>query len=45
MVNFHIQAVKNRSALPMTRDYIATEAARLMALDEAPEWHLATAAE
>jgi len=45
MVNFHIQAVKRRDALPMTRDYIAEEAARLMALDEAPEWHLATAAE
>ncbi len=41
MVNFHIQSVKNREALPMTRDYIAEEAARLMAADEAPEWHLA----
>ncbi|MGE3691617.1 MAG: class I SAM-dependent methyltransferase [Novosphingobium sp.] len=40
MVNFHIQAVKRRDALPMTRDYIAREAARLMALDEAPRWHL-----
>lgn len=40
MVNFHIQSVKNRSALPMTRDYIQTEAARLSALDEAPTWHL-----
>ena len=41
MVNFHIQSVRNRSAVPMTRDYISTEAARLSALDEAPEWHLA----
>ena len=41
MVNFHIQSVKSRSALPMTRDYIQTEAARLSAMDEAPEWHLA----
>ena len=40
MVNFHIQSVKQRSALPMTRDYIGAEAARLSALDDAPEWHL-----
>jgi len=40
MVNFHIQTIKQRSALPMTRDYIGAEAARLSALDEAPEWHL-----
>ena len=39
-VNFHIQSVKQRSALPATRDYIAVEAARLSALDDAPEWHL-----
>jgi len=46
MVNFHIQSVKRRDAVPMTRDYIGAEAARLSALDEAPEWHLAgTAAE
>ncbi len=44
MVNFHIQSVKRRSAVPMTRDYINTEAARLSALDEAPEWHLERAA-
>ncbi len=41
MVNFHLQTVKQRSAVPMTRDYISTEAARLSALDEAPVWHLA----
>ncbi len=40
MVNFHIQSVKRRNAVPMTRDYISTEAARLSALDEAPKWHL-----
>lgn len=40
MVNFHIQSVKQRSAVPMTRDYIGVEAARLSALDRAPEWHL-----
>ena len=45
-VNFQIQSVKQRSALPMTRDYIAVEAARLSALDAAPVWHLErTAAE
>ncbi|MDT0508664.1 cyclopropane-fatty-acyl-phospholipid synthase family protein [Novosphingobium sp. MMS21-SN21R] len=44
MVNFHIQTVKRRSALPMTRDYIQQEWARLSALDEAPEWHLARSA-
>lgn len=40
MVNFHIQSVKRRSAVPMTRDYIAQETARLSALDETPQWHL-----
>lgn len=40
MVNFQIQSVKRRDAVPMTRDYIIHEAARLSALDEAPEWHL-----
>jgi len=45
MVNFHIQSVRHQSALPMTRDYIGAEAARLMASDPVPEWHLAQAAE
>ena len=40
MVNFHIQNVRQRNALPMTRDYIQQEAARLSALDDAPKWHL-----
>ena len=40
LVNFHIQSVKQRSAVPMTRDYIQTEFARLSALDVAPPWHL-----
>ncbi|MBV1691759.1 cyclopropane-fatty-acyl-phospholipid synthase family protein [Novosphingobium sp. G106] len=40
MVNFQIQSVKRRDAVPITRDYIIHEAARLSALDEAPEWHL-----
>lgn len=38
--NFHMQSTKRASTLPMTRDYIAAEAARLAALDDAPEWHL-----
>ena len=36
MVNFHIQSIKRRDALPMTRDYVQVEAARLMAADDAP---------
>ena len=40
MVNFHIQSVKDRSAVPLTRDYIAAEFARLSALEAAPAWHL-----
>ena len=40
LVNFHLQTVKQRGALPMTRDYIQQETARLAGLDDAPEWHL-----
>ncbi len=40
LVNFQLQTVARRDAVPMTRDFIETEAARLSALDEAPEWHL-----
>jgi cyclopropane-fatty-acyl-phospholipid synthase len=40
LVNFQLQTVKRRGAVPMTRDYMAAEAARLSALDEAPDWHL-----
>ena len=39
-VNFHIQSVKQRITLPMTRDYISIEAVKLSALDAAPGWHL-----
>ncbi|MBC2666515.1 class I SAM-dependent methyltransferase [Novosphingobium flavum] len=45
MVNFHLQTVKRQGVLPMTRDYIAEEVARLTAAEPAPEWHLAQAAE
>ena len=40
LVNFHIQSVKRRDAVPMTRDYIGVEAARLSGLDATPDWHL-----
>ncbi len=45
MVNFHLQTVKRQAVLPMTRDYIAAEAQRLIAAEPVPEWHLAEAAE
>ena len=41
LVNFHIQSIKRRAALPQTRDYIAAEFARLSAAEQAPAWHLA----
>ncbi len=44
MVNFQIQSVKHQHVLPMDRDYIAAEFARLVAADTAPEWHLAAGA-
>jgi cyclopropane-fatty-acyl-phospholipid synthase len=43
MVNWQLQYVKQRTALPMTRDYMFEESARLRGLEEAPEWHLAAA--
>jgi cyclopropane-fatty-acyl-phospholipid synthase len=45
LVNYQFQTTKRRDVLPMTRDYIEREAARLVAADEAPVWHLAEAAE
>jgi cyclopropane-fatty-acyl-phospholipid synthase len=41
MVNWQLQYVKRRDAIPMTRDYMHEESARLRASDTAPEWHLA----
>ena len=38
-------SVKDRAAIPMTRDFMYEESARLREGDEAPEWHLARAAE
>jgi cyclopropane-fatty-acyl-phospholipid synthase len=40
LVNWQIQYVKDRSVLPMTRDYIAEESTRLRSRDTAPAWHL-----
>ena len=45
LVNWQLQYVKSRSAIPMTREYMDEESARLRSLDEPPEWHLAQAAE
>lgn len=38
MVNWQIQYVKDRAAIPMTREYIAEESARLRAKAEVPAW-------
>ena len=42
MVNWQIQYVKDREAIPMTREYMETESSRLRAADEGkvPQWHL-----
>ncbi|WPZ04458.1 cyclopropane-fatty-acyl-phospholipid synthase family protein [Blastomonas marina] len=40
MVNWQILYVKDRTAIPMTRDWITEESARLRDADEAPVWSL-----
>ncbi len=42
MVNWQLLYVKDRAAIPMTRDWITEESARLRKADEdnVPEWHL-----
>ncbi|MBW8785948.1 MAG: class I SAM-dependent methyltransferase, partial [Novosphingobium sp.] len=40
MVNFQIQSVKSADVLPLTRDYMGEDAARLRAAEIAPRWHL-----
>jgi cyclopropane-fatty-acyl-phospholipid synthase len=45
MVNWQLQYVKRRDAIPMTRDYMVEESERLRSLEEPPEWHLSRAAE
>ncbi len=41
MVNWQLQYVKRRDSIPMTRDYMVEESARLRSCDTVPEWHLA----
>jgi cyclopropane-fatty-acyl-phospholipid synthase len=43
LVNWQVQFVKRRDAIPMTRDYMYEEEARLRERESAPEWHLAAA--
>ncbi|WP_421991965.1 class I SAM-dependent methyltransferase [Qipengyuania sp.] len=38
LVNWQLQYVKDRAAIPMTREYIHEESARLRELGEVPEW-------
>ncbi len=45
LVNWQLQYVKRRDAIPMTWDYMFEEEKRLHASEEAPEWHLRAAAE
>jgi cyclopropane-fatty-acyl-phospholipid synthase len=45
LVNWQLQYLKRRDAVPITRDYLFEEEQRLRALEQAPEWHLAQAAE
>jgi cyclopropane-fatty-acyl-phospholipid synthase len=41
-VNFQLQYLKRRDAVPITRDYMVEEEARLLAAETAPEWRLAS---
>jgi cyclopropane-fatty-acyl-phospholipid synthase len=41
MVNWQVQYVKRRDAIPMSRDYMYEESTRLREMEEAPQWHLA----
>jgi cyclopropane-fatty-acyl-phospholipid synthase len=43
MVNWQLQFVRRRDAIPMTRDYMYEESARLRDAEEPPEWHLRAA--
>ena len=45
MVNFQIQYARRRDAIPMVRDGMVEEEARLRGREEPPEWHLSRAAE
>jgi cyclopropane-fatty-acyl-phospholipid synthase len=41
LVNWQVQYVRRRDALPMTRDYLFQEEERLRAEEVPPQWHLA----
>jgi cyclopropane-fatty-acyl-phospholipid synthase len=45
MVNWQLVYVKDRAAIPMTRDFMYEESARLREEEEPPVWHLQQAAE
>ena len=45
LVNWQLVYVKDRAAIPMTRDFMHEESARLRDTAEPPAWHLAQAAE
>ena len=45
LVNWQLQYLKRRDAIPMTRDFMFEEEQRLLELEEPPEWHLSRAAE
>jgi len=45
MVNWQLVYVKDRTAIPMTRDFMYEESERLRESEEPPVWHLAQAAE
>jgi cyclopropane-fatty-acyl-phospholipid synthase len=45
LVNWQLQYVKSRDAIPMTREYMDEEERRLRDSEEAPAWHLSNAAE
>ncbi|MGQ0558749.1 MAG: class I SAM-dependent methyltransferase [Sphingosinicella sp.] len=45
LVNWHLQYLKQRDAIPIIRDFMFEEQARLRALEEPPVWHLSRAAE
>lgn len=38
MVNWQIQYVKDRAAIPMTREYLEVEEARLRSVGKIPDW-------
>lgn len=45
MVNWQMVYVKDRAAIPMTRDFMYEESERLRDSEQPPEWHLAQAAQ